>query len=77
MFQLAVKDDVAGLACTVHELQVDIGVGVEEPARHRHQWRDADPTGEHEHLVGGVVDDVEIPHRPVNDQLAADLQVVM
>jgi len=66
VLQLAVVDDVLRRTGAVDEDHVDVGVGVEEPARHGHHRGDADPAGEEQHLVGREVDGVEQADRTVH-----------
>ncbi|MNH17777.1 hypothetical protein D3C79_774620 [compost metagenome] len=71
LLQLAVVDDVLRRTGAVHEHHVDIGVGVVEPARHRHHRRNAHTARQVQRLTRREVDGVEQPHRAVHRQLGA------
>ena len=75
--ELTPEDDVARAARTVHEGDVHVGIGIEVPARHRHQGRDTHATGQHQNAFRRVVDAVEVADRAVHRQHIAFIEVVV
>ncbi|MNH04068.1 hypothetical protein D3C79_633460 [compost metagenome] len=71
LFQLAVVNDVFRRTGAVDEHHVDVGIGVVEPARHRHYRGNTDTARQVQHLASREVDGVEQPHRAVHRQLGA------
>lgn len=61
----------------MHKDHVDVGIGVVEPARHRHHRRDTHPAAEVEDLRRWKIDRVEQPNRPVHRQLLTFVQGVV
>ncbi len=77
MVELAAVDHIFRGTGAVDKHHIDIGVGVEVPARHRHHWSDADAAAEVQHFVVGKIHGIEQAHRAVHGQFVTDFEVVV